>query len=96
MLGRRFGNGRQNTKKIVEDYVYYLESAKQAWEYETITKFLINYVQQNYTFSDDIAETLSIHKPELKHSLNPDENRKEVLNEQYKMEFKANYDCYHA
>ena len=35
---------KTESKKTLSDYTYYIGSAKQASDYNTVTKFLINYI----------------------------------------------------
>ena len=89
-------------KKSPNEWVYYLGSARQASDYEALTKFLINQIQQNFEFGDDIATAIinqepintEAWKPILKKSNNPDPETKELETEQFKIEFQANYDHY--
>jgi hypothetical protein len=42
-------SGKSETKKSISDYNYYLGSAKQASDYETMTEYLINYIKKTYS-----------------------------------------------
>ena len=46
------------TKRTLADNVYYLGSAKQASDYESITEFLINYIKKTFTYGMDIGTVL--------------------------------------
>ena len=101
------GPPRQETKTIkksINDWNYYIGSAKQASEFEATTEFLINYIKQNFEFGNDVAKAITtqepiiteLWKPSLQLSKNTDPEIKEVENQQYTIEFKADYDLYRA
>lgn len=47
--------------KTLEDYNFYIGSAKQASDFETTNKFIINHVKQTYTnYPLDISESLRL------------------------------------
>ena len=48
----------QEQCKSLQDYVYHIGSAKQASDYVTVTKYLLNRICKTYTFGDDIANAL--------------------------------------
>jgi hypothetical protein len=50
--------GSKPSKKTLSNYVYYLGSAKQAADYETTTKYLINHIKKTFPFGNDIATAL--------------------------------------
>jgi len=52
------GQGVFKKKKSIEDYVYYVGSARQASDYEITTEFVINYIRKTYTDGEDIATAL--------------------------------------
>jgi hypothetical protein len=52
------GMPKKEIKKSVNDYNYYLGSAKQASDYETTTKFLINYIVKTFDYGNDIGQAL--------------------------------------
>jgi hypothetical protein len=89
-------------KKPINDWSYYLGSTKQASEFKATTEFLINYIKQNFKFGYNIAIaiinqktiTTKIWKPNMLFSRNVDPELKEIKNKQFKIEFKADYDCY--
>ncbi len=60
--GGRFSRSRSQqkteSKKTLQDYTYYIGSAKQASDYSTVTKFLINHIRKTYTNGNDIANAL--------------------------------------
>jgi hypothetical protein len=90
------------TKKTLSDNIYYLGSAKQAADYERTTEFLINNIRKTFTNGNDIGTALEqlspfdldSFKPTLQMSTNTDPTIKAIEDEQYKMEFKAEYDGY--
>jgi len=101
------GPPRQETKTIkksINDWNYYIGLAKQASEFEATTEFLINYIKQNFEFGNDVAKAITtqesiiteLWKPSLQLSRNTDPEIKEVENQQYTIEFKADYDLYRA
>jgi hypothetical protein len=49
---------KKEVKESVNDYNYYLRSAKQASNYETTTKFLINYIVETFEYGNDIGQAL--------------------------------------
>ena len=92
----------QHQKKSPSEWLYYIGSARQASDYEGLTNYLINYIQQNFEFGDDIANAIvnqepvntEAWKPTLKKSNNPDPEIRELETEQFKMEFQADYEHY--
>jgi hypothetical protein len=53
------GMPKKETKKSVNDYNYYLGSAKQASDYEMTTKYLIiNYIAKTFEYGNDIGQAL--------------------------------------
>ena len=87
-------------KKGINDYQFYIGTNKQASEYETASKFVINYIKRTFDRGNDIAETLrtlNIQEtekwmPELKISTSTKETIKTRENRQYKLEYKAKLD----
>jgi hypothetical protein len=49
------GMPKKEIKKSVNDYNYYLGSAKQASDYEMTTDFLINYIKKTFDYGSDIG-----------------------------------------
>ena len=88
----------------VNDYNYYLGSAQQASDYETTTEFLINHIKKLYEFGNDIGTALeelteldlAKYKPTMASSKDSDEEIKALENEQFKIEFKSDYDNYRS
>ena len=92
----------QHEKKSPSEWLYFIGSARQAADCEALTDYLINYIQQNFDFGDDIANALinqepvntEAWKPTLQKSNNPNPEIKELETEQLKMEFQADYEHY--
>jgi hypothetical protein len=92
------GMPKKEIKKSVNDYNYYLGSAKQASsDYEMTTKFLINYIKKTFDGSDigqALKELKEVDtdpwKPTLNQSNDKDAAIQAIENKQFKMEFKAN------
>jgi hypothetical protein len=84
------------------DYIYYLGSAKQAADYETTTEFLINHIRKTFPSGNDIATALeelqrysiAQHKPTFQFSTEADPVMRDAEDEQFKIEFKAEFDGY--
>jgi hypothetical protein len=96
------GMPKKEIKKSVNDYNYYLRSAKQASsDYEMTTEFLINYIKKTFDGSN-IGQALKElkeldtdpWKPTLNQSSDKDAAIQAIANKQFKMEFKANNDAY--
>ena len=47
-----------NKKKELKDYIYYTGSNRQASDFKTTTEFIINYIKDEFTHGNDIAEAL--------------------------------------
>ena len=62
---RHFATHKRNDRKrkTISDYNYYLGNARQAWDYETTTEFVINHIKKTYTDGKDIAKALYNLKP---------------------------------
>jgi hypothetical protein len=96
------GMPKKEIKKYVNDYNYYLGSAKQASDYETTTEFLINYIKKTFDYGSDIGQALkelkevdiNPWKPTLNQSSDTDAAIEAIQNKQFEMEFKADYDSY--
>ena len=65
--GRGRGRGRSSnqstqqkteSKRTLQDYTYYVGSSKQASDYHTITKYLMNHIRKTFPNGDDIANAL--------------------------------------
>ena len=94
---------KTDTKKTLQDYVYYIGSAKQASDYTTVTKYIINYVRKTYLDGDDIANALEKGeeadidkwKPKLERSTadpTAEKEKYERENDEYKIQYKAEID----
>ena len=49
---------KTESKKTLQDYAHCIGSAKQASDYNAVTKFLINHIRKTCTNGDDIANAL--------------------------------------
>jgi hypothetical protein len=99
--GYRNSNFKPNTpekkKKTIDDYFFYVGSAKQASDYETSADFVINHIKKEYERGRDIAESLTELKlpdtskwmPTLRASTNVDAAAQATENKQFDMEYKA-------
>jgi hypothetical protein len=66
--GKHSGRGRgsknsssdphKSPKKSLQDYVYYIGSAKQVSDFLTTTEYIINYIRRTFTQGNDIANAL--------------------------------------
>ena len=96
------GQGAFTKKKSIEDYVYYVGSARQASDYEITTEFVINHIRKTYTDDEDTAtalETLQdVHvkdwKPQIETSVDLDDQIRATEQKQYDMENKMENDDY--
>ena len=101
------GVPKEKAKKSVNNYNYYLGSAKQASDYENTTQFLINYIQKTFDYGHDMSQALrelsypntDTWKPTLQFSMHvgtapEDDARREAENKQYEIEFKSMFDSY--
>jgi hypothetical protein len=99
------GMPKKEIKKSVNDYNYYLGSAKQASDYETTTKFLINYIIKTFEYRNDIGQALreleypdpDSWKPTMQQSTHlgndpDDEAQRAFENKQFEIEFKSEFD----
>ena len=92
----------KEVKKTVNDWFYHLGSAKHASGYQATTDFLINHIKQDFEYGINIATAIAEAKPlvtedwkpALKKSSSQDPDTKDLENEQYKMEFQADFDIY--
>jgi uncharacterized phage-associated protein len=75
---------------------------RQALDYETITKFLINYIEKTFDYGSDSGQALKElkeadtdpWKPTLNQSSAADAVIQAIKNKQFKIELKADYDAY--
>ena len=101
------GAPKEKAKKSVNDYNYYLGSAKQASDYENTTQFLVNYIQKTFDYGHDMSQALrdleypdtDTWKPTLQFSTHvgtepEDDAQREAENKQYEIEFKSMFDSY--
>jgi len=84
--GKSSSSNRPASKKQLSDYVCCLGSARQASDYETTTEHLINYIEGNFEFGEDIGSSLkkleeldvSVCMPDLRNSAASDPDTKEA------------------
>ena len=96
----QFHNNRKKpkdeTKKGLKDYTYYVGNNRQATNFETTTEFIINHIKKTYSHGIDIAAALSsmtpvdtsTWKPSLEMSLETDDQLRNNENRQFEIEFK--------
>jgi hypothetical protein len=97
-------NYERSKKTKIEDYFYYLGSAKQATDFEETTEFVLNYIKKEFDLGIDIATALKKLEP-----LNTDEwiptmnlvtetdaVKKEAQLETNRIVFKTRFDNYEA
>ena len=98
--GRSSAPKQVNRTKTITDYNYYVGSAQQASDYEITTELIINHIKKTYDQGNDIGMALkdlipmdgNKNKPDLKTSTLSDTIMRSTQTEQYKMEFRADYD----
>ena len=49
---------RQSTKKTLQDFTFYVGSAKQASNYKNMALFMINHIKKDLNKGNDIAKAL--------------------------------------
>jgi hypothetical protein len=89
-------------KKSIIDWNYYIGLAKKALEFEATTEFLLNYIREQFKFSNDIAKAIDgqepvdtkIWRPPLQKSQSEDPETKENENKEFRMEFQAALQTY--
>ena len=94
-------NGRRNAiaKKTLQDFTFYVGSAKQASDYENTALFVINHIKKYFDRGNDIAETLlkleyeitDNWNPILKASTSSDDDVKVREDSQFDLQLKADY-----
>ena len=91
---------KTESKKTLQDYTYYIGSAKQASDYNTVTKYIINHIQKQYNNGDDIAKALEEGKTADMDAWKPkmDTSTKDPINEkaEYEAETEQNKIMYKA
>jgi hypothetical protein len=93
---------KQESRKGLSNYVYYIGSAKQASDYVVVTKYLINYIRKTYTFGDDIGNALETRTaldfatlmPTMSISTNADVAEKAREDKQFEMLYEAEIASY--
>jgi hypothetical protein len=92
----------KNPKKSLQDYVYYIGSAKQASDFTTTTEYFINYIRRTFTQGNDVANTLEVRKevtmtdfmPVLQQSVEQDPTTAAIENKQYEILYQAEISKY--
>ena len=103
--GRGNSSGRSNNnqakvdanKKSLNDYIYRIGSSKQASDFVTITKYLINHIKKTFEFGDDTAEALETRAefdidkfmPTMNESSDPDNAIKKRQDMQFRILYEA-------
>ena len=93
----RNNSGKPAAKKKLEDYVFYLGTAKQASDFEIASAFIINHIMKDFERGRDIAEALKnlqYHDteqwyPTLRTSTAANKDIKKLEDEQYTMRYKG-------
>ena len=96
---------KTESKKTLQDYMYYIGSPKQASNYTTVTKFLINYIRKTYNNGNDITNALEdgktvnteLWRPSLSVSMKDLTSQKaqfEAKTEEFKILYKAKLDSW--
>ena len=104
-FNRNRSQQKTESKKTLQDYTFYIGSAKQASDYNTVSRFLINHIHKTYTNGDDIANALEdgksadvdSWKPSLSVSTKDPVTKKaeyEAENEENKIIYKAEVDSW--
>jgi len=97
--GRSNRTAKQDVKKTINDYNYYIGSAKQASDYGTTTEFLINHIKKTFSYGTDIGQALETlqeidtysWKPTMKVTKKTETAEKEAEEKQFEIEFRADY-----
>lgn len=84
-------------KKNLADYNYYVRLARQVFDYEATTEFIINHIKKMYKSGNDIGTELKKLKPmdttvwrlSMEVSVRTDIDAKEAENQQFKIKFKV-------
>jgi hypothetical protein len=91
--GQTIKKNLENSRKSMADYIYYIESSKQASDYVVVTKYLINFIQKTYIYGEDIGKALESRvpldfatlMPILQLSTSEETSDRDRENEQFKM-----------
>ena len=95
---RNYSRGKK--KKELNDYIYYMGSHKQASNYKKTTEFLIDYIKGDFSYRNEIAESIQIIKyadtstwyPRLEINTETDPEKK-LKDTELQMEYKAKLDA---
>ena len=93
---------RTESKKTIQDYTFYIGSNKQASDFNTTSKFMINHIRKTYTNGDDIADALESETAQDPNSWMPtqrfssirDATAKDRENKQYEKVFEAELEAW--
>ena len=93
-------NKNAKKKKSIEDYYFYVGSAKQASDYEVTAEFVLNHIKKTFDHGNDIAESLrllrepniNLWRPSLRVSLKSDEDERVLETRQFELEYKSELD----
>jgi hypothetical protein len=91
---------KENVKKTLNDYTFYVGSVKQASDYETTAEFIINHIRKTFDYGNDIGaaleelvpQDLSVYKPRMKVSSASKEDDKNAENRQFEIEYRLDYE----
>ena len=89
-------------KKTLGDHIYTVGSSKQASDFQANTKFILNHIAITFREGNDIATALkqrqdpdfSVLMPTLKQSEEPDKDKKNIQQQQYRVLFEAEIKAY--
>ena len=95
-------NKSNNFKNKVEDFVFYIGSAKQASDYVNTAEYLINFIKKTYDDGNDIADALSEERefpikavePKLGVSSEKDVTKKSVEDRQNELKYNKRLDLF--
>ena len=96
------GEVKKKERKTLADYVFYIGSSKQESEYAKISQFILNHVQKEFDYGDDIADALenevewneTPHLPVLKVIPKEEEGDQKRSTEEREALEKANFTFY--
>ena len=94
-------NSPGKKKKELNDYLYYTGTHKQASDYERTTKFLINYIKGEFSYGNNIVESIrkgeyidtSTWYPNLEINMATDPDKKKTKDIELQMKYKAKIDA---
>ena len=91
---------KNNKKKNIEDFYFYIGSSKQAADFDITSELCINHIKKTYEYGDDISESLNnmskldtdVWFPSLDVSTSTNPATKAREDEENKIKFKAELD----